>query len=124
MIRRRRRLPTLRLLALVALALPPALELGPTFWTGTPFSGSRSHRASCRHVTNSGTAISRLSSRRARGSNSKRKAIPSSVLGSAAPNEYDLVLGYYSVHTSPNALCDGEAHISVIRTRLVQEGRL
>jgi redox-sensitive bicupin YhaK (pirin superfamily) len=46
------------------------------------------------------------------------------VLGSAAPHEHDLVLGYYSVHTSPDALRDGEAHISSIRERLVQEGRL
>ena len=46
------------------------------------------------------------------------------VLGSAAPHEHDLVLGYYSVHTSPEALRDGEAHISAIRTRLVQERRL
>ena len=46
------------------------------------------------------------------------------VLGSAAPHEHDLVLGYYSVHTSPEALRDGEAHISSIRRHLVQEGRL
>jgi redox-sensitive bicupin YhaK (pirin superfamily) len=46
------------------------------------------------------------------------------VLGSAAPHEHDLVLGYYSVHTSPDALRDAEAHISAIRTRLVREGRL
>jgi redox-sensitive bicupin YhaK (pirin superfamily) len=46
------------------------------------------------------------------------------VLGSAAPHEHDLVLGHYSVHTSPDALRDAEAHISAIRTRLVQEGRL
>ena len=46
------------------------------------------------------------------------------VLGSAAPHEHDLVLGYYSVHTSPGALRDGEAHISSIQKRLVQEGRL
>jgi redox-sensitive bicupin YhaK (pirin superfamily) len=46
------------------------------------------------------------------------------VLGSAAPHEHDLVLGYYSVHTTPAALLDGEAHISAIRTRLVQAGRL
>jgi redox-sensitive bicupin YhaK (pirin superfamily) len=46
------------------------------------------------------------------------------VLGSAVPHEHDLVLGYYSVHTSPEALRDGEAHISSIRKRLVQEGRL
>jgi redox-sensitive bicupin YhaK (pirin superfamily) len=48
------------------------------------------------------------------------------VLGSAASHEHehDLVLGYYSVHTSPEALRDGEAHISSIQKRLVQEGRL
>jgi len=46
------------------------------------------------------------------------------VLGSAAPHKHDLVLGYYSVHTSPDALREGEAQISAIRTRLVQEGRL
>jgi redox-sensitive bicupin YhaK (pirin superfamily) len=46
------------------------------------------------------------------------------VLGSAAPHEHDLVLGYYSVHTSPDALSDAEAHISAIRKRLVREGRL
>ena len=46
------------------------------------------------------------------------------VLGSAAPHEHDLVPGYYSVHTSPDALRDGEAHISSIKARLVQEGRL
>ncbi len=46
------------------------------------------------------------------------------VLGSAAPHEHDLVLGRYSVHTSPDALRDAEAHISAIQTRLVQEGRL
>jgi redox-sensitive bicupin YhaK (pirin superfamily) len=46
------------------------------------------------------------------------------VLGSAAPHEHDLVLGYYSVHTSPDALRNGEAHISSIKKRLVQEGRL
>jgi redox-sensitive bicupin YhaK (pirin superfamily) len=46
------------------------------------------------------------------------------VLGSAVPHEHDLVLGYYSVHTTPDALRDGEAHIEAIKTRLVQEGRL
>src|SRR5258707_1188652 len=46
------------------------------------------------------------------------------VLGSAAPHEHELVLGRYSVHTSPDALRDAEAHISAIQTRLVQEGRL
>src|SRR5467141_2494838 len=46
------------------------------------------------------------------------------VLGSAVPHHYDLVLGYYSVHTTPDALRDGEAHIEAIKKRLVQEGRL
>ena len=46
------------------------------------------------------------------------------VLGSAVPHEHDLVLGYSSVHTSPQALRDGEAQISAIRARLVQEGRV
>jgi redox-sensitive bicupin YhaK (pirin superfamily) len=46
------------------------------------------------------------------------------VLGSAAPHEHDLVLGHFSVHTSPDALRDAEAHISAIRTHFVQEGRL
>ena len=45
------------------------------------------------------------------------------VLGSAAPHKHDLVLGYYSVHTTPDALREGEAHISSITERLVQEGR-
>jgi hypothetical protein len=46
------------------------------------------------------------------------------VLGSAAPHQHDLVFGYYSVHTSAKALRTGEAHISSIKSRLVQEGRL
>jgi redox-sensitive bicupin YhaK (pirin superfamily) len=46
------------------------------------------------------------------------------VLGSAARHEHDLMLGYYSVHTSPSALLEGEAHINTIKTRLVREGRL
>jgi redox-sensitive bicupin YhaK (pirin superfamily) len=46
------------------------------------------------------------------------------VLGSAAPHKHDLVLGYYSVHTSVDTLRDGEANIASIGKRLVQEGRL
>ena len=46
------------------------------------------------------------------------------VLGSAVPHNFDLVLGSHSVHTTPAALPDAQAHLSVIRTRLVQEGRL
>jgi redox-sensitive bicupin YhaK (pirin superfamily) len=46
------------------------------------------------------------------------------VLGSAAPHRHELVPGYYSVHTSAEALRDGEAHILSIKERLLQEGRL
>jgi redox-sensitive bicupin YhaK (pirin superfamily) len=46
------------------------------------------------------------------------------VLGSAVPHKHDLVLGSHSVHTTPTALLDAQAHLSAIRTRLVQEGRL
>ena len=46
------------------------------------------------------------------------------VLGSAVAHDNDLVLGYYSVHTSANALREGEAGISAIKARLVQEGKL
>jgi redox-sensitive bicupin YhaK (pirin superfamily) len=46
------------------------------------------------------------------------------VLGSAAPHPYDLVLGSHSVHTAPGALRDAQAHISTMRKRLVQQGRL
>jgi redox-sensitive bicupin YhaK (pirin superfamily) len=45
------------------------------------------------------------------------------VLGSAVPHEHDLVTGYYSVHTTPAALRDGESRIAEIRARLAQEGR-
>jgi hypothetical protein len=46
------------------------------------------------------------------------------VVGSAVRQDHKLVLGYYSVHTSADALREGEARIAAIRTRLVQEGRL
>jgi redox-sensitive bicupin YhaK (pirin superfamily) len=46
------------------------------------------------------------------------------VLGSAAPHEHDLVLGYYSVHTTPRALQIGEARIEEIRRGLAAQGRL
>lgn len=45
------------------------------------------------------------------------------VLGSAAPHPHDLVLGYYSVHTSPASLERGERQIEEIGQRLRQEGR-
>jgi redox-sensitive bicupin YhaK (pirin superfamily) len=46
------------------------------------------------------------------------------VLGSAASHPHDLVLGYYSVHTSPEALETGERRIAEIQTRLRREGVL
>ena len=46
------------------------------------------------------------------------------VIGSAAPHPHDLVLGYYSVHTSPAALDAGEARIAEIRRALAAQGRL
>jgi redox-sensitive bicupin YhaK (pirin superfamily) len=46
------------------------------------------------------------------------------MIGSAAPHPHDLVLGYYSVHTSADALQIGEARITEIRNGLVAEGRL
>ena len=39
------------------------------------------------------------------------------VLGTAVPHPYDLVLGYYSVHTSLAALKAGEARIAELRPR-------
>jgi redox-sensitive bicupin YhaK (pirin superfamily) len=46
------------------------------------------------------------------------------VLGSAVTHPHDLVLGYYSVHTSPSALDKGERQIAEIGARLRQAGRL
>jgi redox-sensitive bicupin YhaK (pirin superfamily) len=46
------------------------------------------------------------------------------MVGSAVPHPHELVLGYYSVHTSPDALREGEARIAAIRSRLIQEGRI
>ena len=46
------------------------------------------------------------------------------VLGSAASHPYDLVLGHYSVHTSPASLQAGEQRIAEIKERLQKEGRL
>jgi redox-sensitive bicupin YhaK (pirin superfamily) len=46
------------------------------------------------------------------------------VVGSAVPHKHDLVLGSHSVHTTPAALRDAQAHLSALQTRLVQEGRL
>jgi redox-sensitive bicupin YhaK (pirin superfamily) len=46
------------------------------------------------------------------------------VLGSAAQHPHDLVLGHYSVHTSPSSLQKGERQIADIEARLRQEGRL
>ncbi|MBT2335897.1 pirin family protein [Variovorax paradoxus] len=46
------------------------------------------------------------------------------VLGSAAKHPHELVLGHYSVHTSKQALDQGEAEIRRIGARLREEGRL
>jgi redox-sensitive bicupin YhaK (pirin superfamily) len=46
------------------------------------------------------------------------------VLGSAIPHPHELVLGYYSVHTSPAALKQGEAEIERIGATLHGAGKL
>jgi redox-sensitive bicupin YhaK (pirin superfamily) len=46
------------------------------------------------------------------------------ILGSAIKHPHDLVLGYYSVHTNPDALKKGEANIAQIGRQLIAEGRL
>ena len=52
------------------------------------------------------------------------KGDSSFVLGSAVKHPHDLVLGYYSVHTSAQALAAGEAEIERIGNRLRASGRL
>jgi redox-sensitive bicupin YhaK (pirin superfamily) len=44
------------------------------------------------------------------------------VLGSAVKHPYDLVTGYYSVHTSAEALREGEKNIAAIGKRLHNQG--
>lgn len=46
------------------------------------------------------------------------------VMGSAVKHPHDLVLGYYSVHTSAHALREGEARIQQLGNGLRAEGRL
>jgi redox-sensitive bicupin YhaK (pirin superfamily) len=46
------------------------------------------------------------------------------VLGSAIKHPHDLVTGYYSVHTSAEALLQGEANIAAIGRRLHNQGVL
>jgi redox-sensitive bicupin YhaK (pirin superfamily) len=46
------------------------------------------------------------------------------VIGSAVPHPHDLVMGYYSVHTSQRALDAGESHIQRLREELIASGRL
>ncbi|WP_122284554.1 pirin family protein [Pseudomonas syringae group genomosp. 3] len=46
------------------------------------------------------------------------------VLGSAAKHPHDLVTGYYSVHTSKEAMAKSKTEIHRIAARLRQEGRL
>ncbi len=45
------------------------------------------------------------------------------VLGSGVPHDHDLVMGYYSVHTSRAALQQGEEQIIAIQRRLIASGR-
>ena len=44
------------------------------------------------------------------------------ILGSAISHPYDLVTGYYSVHTNSDALKQGENNIAEIGRRLVKQG--
>jgi redox-sensitive bicupin YhaK (pirin superfamily) len=44
------------------------------------------------------------------------------VVGSSVPHDHPLHLGYYSVHTSPEALARGEARIAELGERLQQAG--
>ena len=46
------------------------------------------------------------------------------VLGSAVLHPHNLVLGYYSVHTSAEALRAGEARIREIGAQLHRDGRI
>lgn len=46
------------------------------------------------------------------------------VVGSAVKHPHDLVLGYYSVHTSADALREGESRIQQLGVQLREEGRL
>jgi len=46
------------------------------------------------------------------------------ILGSAIKHPHDLVLGYYSVHTHPEALEKGEANIARIGRQLSAAGRI
>ncbi len=46
------------------------------------------------------------------------------VLGSAVPHPHDLVTGRYSVHTSEDALAQGERRIRELHSELVRTGRL
>ena len=46
------------------------------------------------------------------------------VVGSALKHPHELVLGYYSVHTSAEALAQGEARIRELGQRLREQGRL
>ena len=46
------------------------------------------------------------------------------MLGSAVPHPHDLITGRYSVHTSAEALGDGERHIRELHRELARSGRL
>jgi hypothetical protein len=46
------------------------------------------------------------------------------VLGSASKHRYELVTGHYSVHTTADALRQGESNIATIGRRLHNQGVL
>jgi hypothetical protein len=87
----------------------------------TPSSGSPSHRASCLppdELRRGDLAAFEPSNQAV-----EFEALSDTefVLGSAVPHGHDLVLGYYSVHTSQDALRDAEAHISSIKKGTPEE---
>jgi hypothetical protein len=79
-------------------------------WPGSP-----AHRASCWRLTNCGTGDLAALEPSSKAVEFEALSDTEFVLGSAAPHEHDLILGYYSVHTSPDALRDAETYISAIK---------
>jgi len=73
----------------------------------TPSSGSPWAQARWRSPTRFGRATWRPSSPRTAQSNSRLEPMRSLSWASAVPHDHDLVLGYYSVHTSADALREG-----------------
>lgn len=46
------------------------------------------------------------------------------VLGASKPHDHELAIGHYSVHTSRDALAEGERHIQELGNELRRNGRL